>query len=183
MPGAEWIAAFFGPLLILLGGLAGALVSHRLQEARETEQRLSVERRLVYTSLLRPYSFIFTKDPDQIEGLPPQRRNQGQARLTNLQRALGEIATVEYKQTAFDFILIASDDAAKAYNKLMQYMYNHGGDPDYAVGIMAHLGQLLKQIRRSLGNKDTTLSQTDMLRFLITDIDDLESQITKLGID
>ncbi len=36
------------------------------------------------------------------------------------------------------------------------------------------LGKVILEIRKDLGNKQTTLTEFDMLRFLITDIDKLE---------
>lgn len=95
------------------------------------------------------------------------------------------ILSPEYRKTAFDFMLIASDEVARAYNSLMQYTYKmadpQGDSPADPRDMMRLWGQLLLEIRRSLGNTDTELSNIDMLRFLIRDIEKLEDGAADWG--
>ncbi len=152
----EWVLAVASPFLIVLGGIIGAWVTHRLQESREIEERLSGERRKVYADLMKPYFLIFS----------------GKA-----QDATKLIATPDYRRTAFDFMLIAPDSAAQAYNNLMQFTYRAGDQVgERTWEIMLHWGRVLLEIRKSLGNKNTVLSEADMLRFLIKDIDQMERE-------
>jgi hypothetical protein len=171
----ELAAGLLGALLLVIGGVVGAWVTHKLQESRETEQRLAGERRQIYAGLLKPYIQIFTKDLADVLPQVGNRRGSRSSTPTNTESAIREIATVEYKRTAFDFMLMAPDRAVAAYNELMQFTYGHRGDSEYGQELVFKLARLFLEIRRNLV-KDTNLSDIDMLRFLITDIEDIERE-------
>lgn len=166
----EWVVAVVVPVLLAVGGGIGGLITflwrHRLEEIRATEERLSADRRKVYGDLLLPYVQLFTTS---------QEKGTAEAR----DEAVARIQSAEYRGTAFDFMLIASDDAARAYNELMQFTYKMDASGQRSWGVMLLWGQLLLEIRRSLGNKETTLTNVDMLRFLIKDIEKLEDYAAK----
>lgn len=158
----EWVVGVAVPILVAVGGVLGFLWRHRLEELRAAEERLSADRRKVYTDLLSPYTQLFTASSDK----------------TKVEQVM---MSAEYRATAFDFMLIASDDAAQAYNDLMQFSYKTELVGERSWGIMLLYGQLLLEIRRSLGNKDSMLTRIDMLRFLIKDIDKLEEYEASSG--
>lgn len=154
----EWVVGVAVPLLLALGAGIAWLFRNQVEERRAAEERLSADRRQVYKRLLVPYVRIFT-----------HRGGKGAA------KALEEMLSFEYRTVAFDFMLVASDEAAQAYNALMQYTFKAGDKASERPWEMMLLwGQLLVEIRRSLGNKASKLTNVDMLRFLIKDIERLE---------
>ncbi len=72
-----------------------------------------------------------------------------------------------------------ADECVKAYGDMMQYFYKQDyGRPittEQGIAGMRHFARLELAIRRSLGNKNTTLNEVDMLRWLITDIEKLDT--------
>ena len=73
---------------------------------------------------------------------------------------------------SFKMSLVGSDDVVRAYNALMQHMFsleNLESDESSTFQIMALLGTFLLSIRRSLGNEETTMSNAEMLEWLLKD--------------
>jgi hypothetical protein len=83
------------------------------------------------------------------------------------------LLSLEYREQGFRLSLVGSDAVVRAYNNLMQYFYQRqGSSPPKEVDIkemMALLGQFLLEVRRSMGNEATTLSNWDMLEWFLTD--------------
>ncbi|MEX1255834.1 MAG: hypothetical protein WEE64_16005 [Dehalococcoidia bacterium] len=160
-----WIAIVVSPLFLLIGGIIGAWINNRFQEAREAEARLSGDIRRVYGELMKPYYHVFSS---------PQGAGADEA--------IRIMSAPEYKATAFDFMMVAPDNAARAYNELQQYIYRMGGDSvEQGRKVLLLWGQLLLEIRKSLGHKDTQLENVDMLRSLIKDIETLVDHKAQLG--
>jgi len=154
----EWLGGVAIPVLLALGAGMAWLVRNEIEERRAAEERLSADRREVYRRLLVPYVRLF--------GRPGE---EGAA------KAVEEILSFDYRAVAFDFMLVASDEAAQAYNALMQYTFKEGDKTSERPWEMMLLwGRLLLEIRRSLGNKGSKLTNVDMLRFFIKDIETLE---------
>ncbi len=91
--------------------------------------------------------------------------------------------SLEYRQAAFKLSLFANDDVVKAYNNLMQFSYKMGSDAvsteeheSRAIGrqLVSTFGDFLLEIRKSVGNETSSLSNLDMLEWMITDIDSLK---------
>jgi hypothetical protein len=81
-----------------------------------------------------------------------------------------------YRRTAFEFSLIGGDNVVRAFNELMQYMFRSANDTGAKADVKELVrvwGQFLLEIRKSIGEPNTSLSSTDMLRGMITDIDAL----------
>lgn len=61
-----------------------------------------------------------------------------------------------------------------AYNNLMQYLYQNSADSsagtDYNKLVMGYVAELLLEIRRSVGNEDTSLDKWAMLEWFIKDV-------------
>ncbi len=140
------------------------IVKSRLDELRAVEERLSVERRRVYADILAPYIKLFAsisrgdKNTDEI----------GQ-----------QITSDEYRKAIFELGLVGSDKVVCAYNDLMQYFFKLGSSGKQDMYETTRLwGKLRLEIRRSLGNKNTKLTEIDMLRGEITDIDKLRQHET-----
>ena len=140
---------------VLGAGLVGLTTWYvRLRgESNEREKgRLHDERRKIYLKILEPIirAFASIKNPEEAE------------------KAFQQINTYEHRQVLFELNLIGSDEVVRAYNEFMQYLYR--GEVDVRQ-LMTYWGKLLLTIRKDLGNKGTGLSEVDMLRSQITDID------------
>lgn len=141
------------------GSLVGLYIQDRIQKLRSVEEKLREERRKVYSELLIPFIQIFTNpnDPEIV---------------------LEHIKSLEYRKTSFDLTLLGSDEVVQAYGDLMQHIYqqsqNKDADPKKANEIIKLWSKLLLEIRKSLGNQKTNLSEKDMLRHIITDIDKID---------
>ena len=181
------IRAIATPILVLLLSGIGWLIAHRLEkarerevkereesrkleqklrdEARELEEKLREHRTAIYNDLLEPFVIMFTKDA----GLPKAKEYRGK---TNADVTQSKIMSLEYKQTAFEFLLLGSDEVVRSYNNLMQFFYTHElneASIEMIQQAMALLGKFLLEIRKSVGNQTTTLHHFEMLEFLITD--------------
>lgn len=88
-------------------------------------------------------------------------RKQQQAIENNLRRAM------------FDIKLMATDDVARAYDRLVTgFTGESGSDEEAARRLVDLFGGLLLAMRKDLGNPATTLTELEMLRLIITDVDD-----------
>ncbi len=153
----NWLQILVPTLLMLLGGIITWFIKSRVEELRATEERLQDQRRKIYLEILDPYIRLFAELKGK--GQPVQ--------------ALRKMTSYDYRKTAFNLNLFGSDDVVKAYNALMKHTYEAESTGDRDPGEMMHLwGTLLLEIRKSLGNKKTKLNQVDMLRGMITDIDE-----------
>ena len=69
--------------------------------------------------------------------------------------------------------LVGSDAVVLAYNALVQHFFNSGSDPastDKNAKVMLKLlGTFLLEIRRSMGNDTTSITNVQMLEWFITD--------------
>ena len=80
----------------------------------------------------------------------------------------------EYKRTSFQLSLIGGDDVVRSFNDFMQYLYSMGMETQQQLDPVKWMnlwGVFLLQIRKNVGNPDTKLTPTDMLRSQIKDID------------
>jgi len=150
----QWLQLFMTPALMGLGGLISWLIKSKTEELKAIEQKLRQERIQVYGKILEPYIQLFTDLSDN-----------------NMRKAVKKILSYDYRKTAFELILLGNDEVVQAYNKLMQYTYSVEDQENKSPGEMLKLwGDFLLEIRKSLGNKKTALSNLDMLEFMIKDI-------------
>jgi len=153
----DWLQVLGPTLLMVIGGIITWFIKSRVEELRAIEEKLREERRKIYGQILDPYIRLFV-----------DLKGQGPA------NALKKISSYEYRKTAFDLNLFGSDEVVRAYNNLWKRTYEAENtecqDPKE---MMLLWGSLLLEIRKSLGNKDTTLTEIDMFRAMIKDIDNL----------
>lgn len=147
------------------------------RRAEKLEEAIRDDRLQVYNEILKPFIVLFTKE----EALSANKALRGK---TKEQYALEIMQSLEYRQAAFKLSLFADDDVVMAYNNLMQFSYKMGGksvlmednEPE-AIGrrLLEAFGDLLLAIRRSVGNEASSLSNLDMMTWLVTDIDRLRT--------
>ena len=156
----EWIEALIG----LVGIVVGWILKSKLEELRAEREKLRSERRKVYGEILDPYIRLFA-------GL----KGDEKAREKHQREALKQLASFEYRKNSFDLSLFGDDNVVRAYNDLMQHAFqaaqSEQEEKHHGIKMIKLWGKLLLEIRKSLGNKKTKLTEKDMLRSMIVDID------------
>ncbi|MEX0772362.1 MAG: hypothetical protein WD038_04295 [Balneolales bacterium] len=152
-----WIE-FLGPPL--LGGILGFVVWYiqsRIEKIQREQEKLHDDRRIIYSEILEPYIKLLTQSKSDAE----------------IQNVARQITSLQYRKKAYEFTLIGDDNVVIAFNNLMQYAFNsneEGSNLDTS-GMMKLWGDLLLEIRKSVNNPNTSLTNRDMLRGFIKDID------------
>jgi len=116
------------------------------------ERRLNDKRWQIYIKVLEPYFILFS----DIKG-------------KGVDEAIAKINTTEYRQSSFELNIFGSDKVVRANNKLFQFLYNNKNlsKKNYVVKLF---GELILEIRKSIGDKKTKLSEIEMLESMIKDI-------------
>ena len=153
----DWVQSLAAPAVGLIGGVVGWFLKDRVESRRAAEERLRQDRVKAYSEILDPILAAFI-DPES---------NQGPGGIQRM-------ASPEYRRNAFQLSLIGSDQVVNSFSDFLQLLYHsdNSGEFDLARGTKA-LGKLLLEIRKSIGNTNTTLNEKDMMRWLIKDIDDI----------
>lgn len=150
----NWFNALGPSLLMVLGGIITWIIKSRIEELRATEERLTEACKKIYGEILEPFVTLFA----DIQGKGPDE-------------AVKVLMSRDYRRTALELNLFGSDEVVRAYNALMQHSYKVKTDSKQDPKLIMTLwGRLLLEIRRSLGNKNTTLAEVDMLEGMITNI-------------
>lgn len=154
------------PILVLLLGGLGWIIKNRFDQAIKREEALRVNRIEVYNQILEPYIVMFMKP----EHLAKDQKYKGKTTEVIISEIIN---TVSYRQAAFRLAIMGSDNVVKSFNNLMQFFFNENvkdaivKDPTRP---MVVLGDFLLEIRKSVGNDDTTIQSLEMLEWFITDI-------------
>ena len=150
----DWVTQ--GAIAIGVGLLVWYLTSKVEAVLRERE-KLQDDRRQIYAQVLEPYIRVFAASTNPSE----------------TKKALRQIASYDYRRASFELAMIGSDEVVRTLNDMMQYFYRFDAEDKSAdpKTMVQYWGRVLLAIRRDLGNKKTKLSEIDMLRFQIKDID------------
>lgn len=154
----DWTHLVVTPIFAAIVGFLVWYVRSQIEALRQAQERLHADRRKVYAEVLNPVIRVFA-------GIKNPKESQ---------RGLKQIASYDYRHAAFELTLVGSDRVVRAFNDMMQYLYRFdtdAGEQADAMELMRFWGSLLLEIRKSVGNPNTDLSWTDMLRPHITDID------------
>ena len=135
--------------------MVGWFLKKRSEELQAVREKLREDRRRLYLELIEPYVLIF-----------------GNIRTGKTEAAVQLMQSEEYKRTFFHFALFGDQDVVRAFNALMQYVYQAEKQGDLQpTEMMGHYARLLLAIREDLGAESRKLHEADMLRGIITDID------------
>ena len=163
MEDRSWIELFLIPLIALFTGtgFVGWYLQSKIETFRREKEKLQVEWKEIYIEIFDPYIRMFA----------------GINNPSETRKALNKITSYDYRRVLFKLNLLGSDDVVRALTELMQYFYSvekleDGTSPD-PKDMLDHFGAVLLAIRRDLGNKRTKLTEIDMLRIQIKDIDQL----------
>jgi hypothetical protein len=149
------------PALLAAGGFLAWAIRSTIEDYREAERQLTEERRRLYQQVLEPFLLPLLMADDEAEA------------ASALQTAA--FASSEYKRGVFELTLYASDDVVRAFGDIT----NKGDDP--ASNPLVLWARLLLAIRKSVGNKGTRLTTTDILRTTINDLDANPEILKQLG--
>jgi len=159
------IGSITTPILVLILTAVGWTIRNRIERSYKLEEKLRDDRISVYNEILEPFIILLTKD----EAFTNEEGYQDKSKA---EVANEKIISLSYRQTAFKMALMGSDNVVRAYNDLMQFFFNQ--DPEQKTEnvkeMIGRLGNLLLEIRKSVGNEKTSLDNFEMLEWLITDI-------------
>ena len=153
----NWIQLAVTPIIALILGFIGWYLRSRVETIRREKDKLQEEQRKIYIHVLEPFIRIFAGIKNPLE----------------TKKATKQMLSVEYRMMSLELNLMGSDDVVGAVNDFMQYIYRLENADTSAKpeDILVYWGGVLLAIRRDLGNKKTKLSEVDMLRGQIKDID------------
>ena len=129
------------------------------------ERKLRDSRVDIYNQILEPFIIMFMTDAAW--ALDPKNKSKDKMAL-----GINKALSLEYRKHAFSLALLGSDGVVIAYNNLMQHFFNQDEGvalDDKATRMMALIGELLLEIRKSMGNESTKLDKWGMLEWFITD--------------
>ena len=136
-------------------------ITSAIETARRERERLKEQQRSIYMAVLDPYIRMLAgiDDPSRIA------------------KAMKKVQSYEYRRTTYEFMLLGSDEATRALNRMMQYFFKRHDEGQGSDGIpnakLVELwGGLLLAFRRDLGFKRTRLDEVEMLKSHITDIEE-----------
>ncbi len=156
------------PILALIITAIGWKIRNQLESTRELKAKLREERIDIYNSILEPFIIMFSPD----EGVKNQQRGKKKGKF---ELATEKLISVDYRKVGFQLALTGSDEVVVAYNNMLQYFFSRNlespaetSEQDIIM-MLQLMGKFLLEIRKSLGNDTSQLSEWDMLEWFITD--------------
>lgn len=181
------ISSIITPILVLLLTGIGWIIktsieTERQKETKEVERIKELEDKLrndrieIYNALLEPFFILFTTD--SVFSQDPKYKGKKKDELS-----IGKMLTVDYRKVGFKLSLLADDSVVRSYNQLMQFFYHAEENTDELEIKTSHwiklLGDLLLEIRKSMGNQATELSNWEMLEWFMTDVKAMKENYQK----
>lgn len=162
------LIAIVSPILLTVGGLVTWIIKAKREELLTQEEKSRDFRIKTYETLLEPYIGLFTFN------LPDHKKD----------KEIQKIGSIEYKKAAFNLTTFGSDEVVKAFNKLMQSFYHKKSDDyenknDWGIMMLTVFSDFLLAIRRDLYTKNTKLKRSQLVEFMITDIEDYRKIVDK----
>jgi hypothetical protein len=155
------IIALLSPLLLTFGGLITWFFKSKREDILLAEEKTRDFKVKTYETLLEPFIIVFTFTLNEKEK----------------QKGINKLLSLDYRKAAFNLTTFGSDEVVKSYNRIMQAFFNiksedfADDDEEYAVIMLTHLSDLLLNIRKDLYTKKTDLKRSEMLAFMINDIE------------
>jgi hypothetical protein len=162
------IGALATPLLVLLLTAVGWMYRQSYERKIKLEEKLRDDRIEIYNNILEPFIYLFMSEA----AWQKDKKNRGKDK-NQIANAL--LLSHNYKKTSFQLALVGSDSVVMAFNELFQYFYSREEIIDTKITeedtiiMLKLLGDLLLQIRRSMGNESTEIDNWGMLEWFITD--------------
>ncbi|MFY0663894.1 MAG: hypothetical protein JXQ97_04670 [Natronospirillum sp.] len=156
----DWLSNLAPVLLTLIGGGAGWLLKSKLEAKRRVEESLQEEAAQIYLEILLPFATLFSD-------LSPKSQAE----------TLKKIKSREYRAKSFKLVLVGSDEVVSSWNSMWSTIYRAELGEGQSTDILIEFGNVLLAIRRSLGNSSTAMTNKDLLKWLIKDIDTVKSDV------
>ena len=126
----------------------------------ELDRNLQNNRIALYKELLEPIFTIWT--PENI--LDKENKYRGKTKEEIINRMM---LSKGYHDKLFEMSLIAPDSVVRAFNEYYQYVYSHSTEKYKLLELWA---KIMLEIRKSMGNPNTSLHYYEMLEWKINDI-------------
>ena len=154
------------PLFVLLLTAVGWRLRQSIERRHERENKLHGDRIEPYNKILEPFIILLMSDAAWEHDTKHRGKNKNDVAMTKMM-------SLEYRNTSFKLSLVGSDAVVTAYNNLFQFFFEQGADPvhtpDQLRNMLSLLGTFLLEIRRSMGNESSKLTNWQMLEWFITD--------------
>lgn len=154
------------PILVLLLTAVGWRLKQSVERRRELENKLHEDRIITYNQILEPFIIMFMTEAAWAHDPKNKGKNKGDL-------ATMKMLSLEYRNASFKLSLVGSDAAVQAFNDLFQFFFSQpdGEKPteDRVKVMLGLLGTFLLEIRKSMGNETTDLTNWQMLEWFITD--------------
>lgn len=169
------VIALLSPVLLTVGGIISWIIKTKREESLNIEAKSREFKIETYKKLLEPFIATMTFT------LPDHK----------MQKEINKILTLEYRKTVVDLTTFGSDEVLLLFNKIMQTFFHdvkykdnfHDEDTDgmdeFTIRLLALISELLLQIRIDIYSSKTELKRSDMVDFMITDIDQYREKINK----
>jgi hypothetical protein len=161
------IGSIATPIIVLIISSIGWKAKNRIERKMDLDNKLRNDRIEIYNKILEPFIILLMSDA----AWESDKKNKGKDKGAF---ATSTMLTLEYRHHGFMLALMANDSVVKAYNNLMQYIYNmeeakKAGNIDFLKDMMELLGNFLIEIRKSMGNETTNLDCWDMCEWWMSD--------------
>jgi hypothetical protein len=155
------IGAIATPILVLILTSVGWKLKQSIERRKQLEDKLHEDRIETYNRILEPFIIIMMSDAAWDQDLKNKARKKDEL-------ATSKMLSLEYRNYGFKLALVGSDSVVTAYNDLMQFFF-HQVTVTEPEKLLALIGTFLLEIRRSMGNEATRLTNWQMLEWFITD--------------
>jgi len=161
------IGSIATPIIVLVISSIGWRAKNSIERKIDLENKLRDDRIEIYNKILEPFIILLMSKA----AWESDSKNKGKDKESIATKTM---LTLEYRRHGFKLALMANDSVVKAYNNLMQYLYNleeqqQSGDIDVLKDMMKLLGGFLIEIRKSMGDESTTLDHWDMCEWWMSD--------------
>lgn len=145
-------------VVAVVAGAAVWLITSRTEALRREREKLHDERSRVYLRVLAPYFRLLG----------------GQNTDDDFRKVVHQMRSAEYRTAIYELMLVGSDHVVRSLNDFAQRNYRTGrnGSVISPKELIETWGGVLLAIRRDLRGKKTTLTEVDMLRYSVKDIDE-----------
>ena len=121
----------------------------------------------IYNQILEPYAILFMSD----EAWASDPKNK---KKDKFKEATSLMLSLDYRKVSSRLSLIGSDEVVISFTDLMQLAYQSSEatqrTSSHTDDMITSLGNLLLEIRRSMGNENTKIDNIGMLEWFITDV-------------
>lgn len=163
------ISSIATPIVLLALAAIGWIFRSRVERRFALEDKLRDDRVETYYQILEPYIIMFMADAAW--NSDPKNKNKSKFDVGSR-----KMLSLEYRKQGFRLALFGSDEVMRSYNKLMQYFFTRDANSPVTKEVVrdsiSMIGELILEIRRSVGNSETKLDRLEMLEWFLSEMDE-----------